>query len=647
MELKAFMGWTDPGTFGRQRPGAAADRPQYLLPAILAGALVGGLYLSTLMWTITGCSAEYCADAGEFQVALPLWGTVHHTGYPLYMLLGSPFVAGLRLVGIAPASAASLFSLVWESAAVAGVAVLIEKLTNHAGLALVCAALFGVFEPIWVYGSLAKVYSLGMVITVVILALTIRLRRGWSDRIGWLLAFVAGLGVAHHRLVAVMLPAVGLYLLPNAWRSGRFGRWLAVSFICFLAGFLPYLDMPLRVWRGSTWNYGQAGTWNGFWYIFWGQEVAGQEQPLVRLPDLVAAALAVARSLAGIMTWPGLIGAVIVGALPLFPRSSRALATWLWGSLLSYLAFSTVFQHAVLLEAEVMAALLFFVLLAALGVSHLGRRGQFAATALMAAWALWLVHKNYPYVAGLTRDVSSLDYVQTVEGLEAAPGSVVMAPWGRRFFALSYAQRISAQLPRWIVVDHRADLAKLAASSGGIYTAADTPFDFGLDWWAARLGTPLRVTSAGPNMLLLTAQPLPAPRHAPVVIGDGIGLEGCGIRLAQQGQQLQVVLYWTAEHAVHTDYSTYVYASDRDAIVTPDDLVAQSDSNAPVYGWYPTTRWQPGEVVREDHLLPIPVARPVRTLFAGMYTRDTAGRFVQLGRVSLLHTPDGECAPQN
>jgi hypothetical protein len=608
--------------------------------------LVAGLYLSTLMWTVSGCSSEYCVDVGEFQVALPVWGTVHHTGYPLYMLLGSPFVAGLRAFGVAPATGASLFSLVWETAAVAGVALIVERLTHHAGLAFGCAVLFGVFEPTWVHGSIAEVYSLSMVFTVAILALTIRLGHRWSDRVGWLLAFAAGLGVAHHRLVVVLLPAVGLYLLPYAWRSGRFGRWLAVSFVCFFAGFLPYLDIPLRVWRGSTWNYGQASTWRGFWYIFWGQEVAGQEQPLVRLPELIAAARDVMHALAGIMTWPGLIGAVLAGSVPLVLRGSRALAAWLWGGLLSYLAFATIFRHAVQLEVDLMAVLLLFVMLAGLGVSRLGRRGQFAAVVLLGAWALWLIHQNYPFVAGLAQDGSSVDYIQTVEQLEAAPGAVVMAPWGQHYFALAYAQRVSQRMPRWIIVDHRADLAKLAASSGGIYTEAGTPIVFGLDWWAARLGAPLRVTSAGPNMVRLTAQPLPAPNRTPVVIGNGIGLEGCEIRVGQQGQQLQVVLFWTAEHAIQTDYSTYVYASDVEAIVTPGDLVAQSDSTAPVYGWYPTTHWQSGEVVREDHLLPIPTARGVHFLFAGMYARDAAGRFIQLGRARLLHTPDGECTPQ-
>ena len=66
-------------------------------PVLGAGAVAAALYGATLMSVVSGCTSEYCADVGEFQVALATWGTVHYTGYPLYMLLGSPFVAQVSL----------------------------------------------------------------------------------------------------------------------------------------------------------------------------------------------------------------------------------------------------------------------------------------------------------------------------------------------------------------------------------------------------------------------------------------------------------------------------------------------------------------------------------------------------------------------
>ena len=35
-------------------------------------------------------------------------------------------------------------------------------------------------------------------------------------------------------------------------------------------------------------------------------------------------------------------------------------------------------------------------------------------------------------------------------------------------------------------------------------------------------------------------------------------------------------------------------------------ILAQADRANPVDGWYPTSRWRPGEIVRDSYLLPVP-----------------------------------------
>lgn len=89
----------------------AFSHRRFLLPALGAGLISALLYLSTLMSNIAGCFHQYCNDVGEFQIALATWGTVHHTGYPLYMLLGSPFVSALRWLNVSPAAASSILEL--------------------------------------------------------------------------------------------------------------------------------------------------------------------------------------------------------------------------------------------------------------------------------------------------------------------------------------------------------------------------------------------------------------------------------------------------------------------------------------------------------------------------------------------------------
>ena len=52
-------------------------------------------------------------DVGNVQNALNLWGTVHSSGYALFSLVGALFATGVRGIGVAPAAAVSLFSMVW------------------------------------------------------------------------------------------------------------------------------------------------------------------------------------------------------------------------------------------------------------------------------------------------------------------------------------------------------------------------------------------------------------------------------------------------------------------------------------------------------------------------------------------------------
>ncbi len=604
--------------------------------AISIGVIAASLYFSTLMLNIGSCKSAYCADVGEFQVALATWGTVHHTGYPLYMLLGSPFVTLLRWLGMPPAAGASAYSLLWEVLAVTGLALVIMRLTHRGWLALGASLLIAVLRPIWIHGSIPEVYSLSMALSVAILWVTLDLHERWSDHEGWLLAFLGGLGVAHHRLMAILLIPVGLYLLPSVWRRKDFWRWLAFSVPLFLAGFLPYLDMPLRVRLGSTWNYGRPDTWDGFWFIFWGKEAAGLQKPNFNPAMLAAAIRDVFYLLRSELTLPGLCVGVAGSCAALGAHRTRSVSVLLIGTIIGYLLFATTFHEAVLIEADLMLPLAALVILLASGLSLLPSRWTILAGLLLCGWSVLLATRNYPIIYQLTHDPFSINYIQQLEQLEAPKDAVVMAPWGARFFALAYAQRVEGRMTQSNIVDHRANLKELAqATTGRIYTASDTLYVFNTDWWTAHLGAPLRITSVGPNLIALTAQPLEAAPKRVLLIGDNLALVRWEVRPLTSDGQTDVILYWTTSSTPATDYSTYIHVTDLDEIASPDDLIAQNDSSAPVYGWYPTSRWQPNEVVREDHIVFLPPDRPARTIFAGMYSRDTSGNFIQLGRIAL------------
>jgi hypothetical protein len=123
--------------------------------------------------------------------------------------------------------------------------------------------------------------------------------------------------------------------------------------------------------------------------------------------------------------------------------------------------------------------------------------------------------------------------------------------------------------------------------------------------------------------LQLTALPLTA-RPLNVRLGDGIALLGYDppTRPAVAGNQLQITLYWQTSVALMQSYK--VFAALLDSRGEPR---AQHDS-IPVDWGYPTTRWQPGEVVADRVWLPIKPDAPAGSyhLFIGMYDPETGQR---------------------
>ncbi len=88
------------------------------------------------------------------------------------------------------------------------------------------------------------------------------------------------------------------------------------------------------------------------------------------------------------------------------------------------------------------------------------------------------------------------------------------------------------------------------------------------------------------------------PAHASnAVLGDGIRLLGYDYQVA--GQTLNLALYWQAREPVDKSYNVFVHVLD-----SQGELQGQRDS-PPVSGDYPTSLWQPGEVVVDGHTVPL------------------------------------------
>jgi 4-amino-4-deoxy-L-arabinose transferase-like glycosyltransferase len=104
-------------------------------------------------------------------------------------------------------------------------------------------------------------------------------------------------------------------------------------------------------------------------------------------------------------------------------------------------------------------------------------------------------------------------------------------------------------------------------------------------------------------------------RTANVTFGGSIKLLGYRIN---EGAAPRIVLCWQALKPMPVDYTVFVHAPDQNGVISGD---AQ-----PVDGNYPTSVWQPGEVIEDVHLLPAGHDLKIPRAAVGLYRLDTGER---------------------
>lgn len=632
--------------------------------AILLALVVGSLYAITLQRDINGSNNRYMEDVGEFQNVLAQWGTAHSPGYPLYSLTGATFVSLANLVGINPTAGASLFSALSALLTYLGLYYLLGELKVSPPLSALACLLLAVTQPYWVHGSVAEVYALLMGFIVLAHVLALGYRRDPRPWRLYMLLTLFAFAVGHHPLAAMALPGLSLMVGPLALRTlhERPTRLFPV-FLCTLAPWLLYLYLPLRGWMGAAWVYGRPDTWDGFWWLVSAREF----ESLLRLttdPRVLADGLANAMTtLAGDLTWGMLIAGIagFVVSLPtvwpfrkIEPAKQDTAAAWLALScmalVVSNIGFASFYPRAVFLSATLMPALLGLVVGVALlaqwvatqGAKMLSGTGRAAGVGLaglgLGVASAWLVIQNGPFVRSLTQDTYGRQRIELTAsaGLQP-PDPILVAAWGRDFFALSYG-KFSGVLPPLRLVDHRANMAELVESGRPVYVVSPTLYTLGLDWWRERLG---RVYLNGyPGELVRVTntrlyREADAPQAmAPVVMGP-ITLRDWEVEPREGGRAWRLTVYWHATERIRQDYSVFVHLSDRESFDGPDAIIAQADRAAPVYGWFPTSRWLRDDIIRDDYLIAVPDGKTARRIAVGLYLRDPSGAFQNLGRAEL------------
>jgi 4-amino-4-deoxy-L-arabinose transferase-like glycosyltransferase len=136
--------------------------------------------------------------------------------------------------------------------------------------------------------------------------------------------------------------------------------------------------------------------------------------------------------------------------------------------------------------------------------------------------------------------------------------------------------------------------------------------------------------------------PTPSPQYPRADNLEGlVTLLGYDFSLAPE--ILHLTLYWQCDAPLSTDYTTFVHVRDATGQVTgsPGSIVAQMD-RPPANGAYPTSLWDPGEVIRDSIQVPIPPQVPAGEyeIVVGMYNFRTGRRLTATAANGQL-LPDG------
>ena len=155
-------------------------------------------------------------DSGEFQTLAYLLGHTHPTGYPIYLVLAK-LATFLPLGDVA--YRVNLFSALMAALTVAGVYLSGRLLVNYRALALIGAMTLAVSPTFWSQAIIAEVYTAGAAFLVLILLALLWWDQTDEPRAMFLAGMLGGLSLGVHMSVALLAPAVLLFLLLH-WRRG-------------------------------------------------------------------------------------------------------------------------------------------------------------------------------------------------------------------------------------------------------------------------------------------------------------------------------------------------------------------------------------------------------------------------------------------
>jgi hypothetical protein len=414
--------------------GGRADRTA-LLVAAGAGWLAFVVYVATLAPTV------HDGDGPELTLAALELGVPHPTGYPLYTLLGH---AWIRLCAVGdPAWRLNLLSAVFAALAVGLLAHVAARVSGRPSAGWLAGLLFAFAPALWSQATVAEVYALHALVVVAVIGALARFDANQDGRGLRAAALALGLGLAHHGMTALLLPAAALATFAARRRAGpRLGLREAAWLATLAAGpLLLYAYLPLAASREPAIAWGNPVTPAAFWYHVTGAQYRG----FMELPAIGSLPLRLGRHAVDLaqQLGPWLLPLAALGVWRLW-RTRPALLAW------TSLAYATTLGYAfcyqiVDLEPYFLPAFAIAALWigagagAALEALGSGRAARRAAVPILALAPLVSLLGNLP-AQDRSRDFGPHD--RALAALAVAPPSALLLTQGPTGYAPVYASLV-------------------------------------------------------------------------------------------------------------------------------------------------------------------------------------------------------------
>ncbi len=434
-------------------------------------------------------------------------------------------------------------------------------------------------------------------------------------------ALTFGLGLTHHRMIVLLLPAALVFITWTAFQVGGGHPSFVIrrsSFVrlllCALAPLLLYAYLPLRGQAAGSLDGAFRPTLQGTfdWITARGYSVFLTDNPF------------------GVSRGAGFFTSLFLaqlGALPAIAALWGLAAGWRYGvrrytclllATVAQVAFGVVYKvedvTVFLIPAFMLIALWAAIGLApvfdsaALWMSSLGRQARLPRglrPAVLAAGALAVAAVSlFQPVSDAMRDFQQRDRSRAWEVYDygqdmltsVAPGGRIVGLLGETTLA-RYFRDVLGQRPDVIVVPADAEAARFAAVEAGL--AQGQPVYLTRDLPGAAIHYSL--DAAGP-LIAVSPKAKPAAPPAGQALGAGILLTDARheIRQTHAGPVVRLALTWAAAAPIREELKVSARLLDAagQAIVIED--------RAPVHFTYPTTAWVPGETVRDVYDLRLP-----------------------------------------